>query len=74
MKIPLYLSNSQARPGPPEDLIDAEQIIPQESSPNLFASAPTAEDQECRPLDLCIPVLGAGTGQITGESRVTKVN
>ncbi|XP_038047783.1 filamin-B-like isoform X2 [Patiria miniata] len=40
-----------AAEGPPEDLIDAETVMP----------------SECRPLELQLPVLGAGYGNINGD-------
>ncbi|XP_072181882.1 filamin-A-like isoform X4 [Diadema setosum] len=46
-----------AQPGPPEDLIQPETVQAVES----------AMPQDCRPLDLVIPVIGAGSGCITGE-------
>ncbi|XP_038047792.1 filamin-A-like isoform X9 [Patiria miniata] len=42
-----------AAEGPPEDLIDAETVMP----------------SECRPLELQLPVLGAGYGNINGEVK-----
>ncbi|XP_033643960.1 filamin-A-like isoform X2 [Asterias rubens] len=45
---PITISGAE---GPPEDLIDSEQIMP----------------QECRPLELQLPVLGAGHGNINGK-------
>ncbi|XP_022101220.1 filamin-C-like isoform X6 [Acanthaster planci] len=41
-----------AAEGPPEDLIDAETVMP----------------SECRPLELQLPVLGAGHGNINDEN------
>ncbi|XP_038047790.1 filamin-B-like isoform X7 [Patiria miniata] len=42
-----------AAEGPPEDLIDAETVMP----------------SECRPLELQLPVLGAGYGNINDKGR-----
>ncbi len=47
---PITISGAE---GPPEDLIDAETVMP----------------QECRPLELQLPVLGAGHGNINGEVK-----
>ncbi|XP_038047789.1 filamin-A-like isoform X6 [Patiria miniata] len=45
-----------AAEGPPEDLIDAETVMP----------------SECRPLELQLPVLGAGYGNINDENDQPK--
>ncbi|XP_041460317.1 filamin-A-like isoform X4 [Lytechinus variegatus] len=53
-----------AQPGPPEDLIQPDTIQQVQAAP-LQSAMP----QDCRPLDLVIPVIGAGLGCISGEVK-----
>ncbi|XP_030827869.1 filamin-A isoform X3 [Strongylocentrotus purpuratus] len=58
-----------AQPGPPEDLIQPESIQAVQSAPEQSLRPSNMPVDACRPLDLVIPVIGAGLGCISGQVK-----